>query len=830
MPARFEESRERPDPIAQLLADYRPLPGVYDEMMADDGAVRAHWRELLTGLAALGREELSRRFAASDRYLRESGVFYRVYEDADSADRAWPLSHIPLVIEADEWEHLQTALIGRARLVEAVLSDIYGPTELIREGRLPAAFVAGSPDFMLPLANVPPPGGAHLRFYAADIARGPDGRWWVLRDRTQAPSGAGYALENRLALSHGIPDIYRNLRVLRHAPFFQALQNELTGLNRQDDSRVCVLTPGPMNETYFEHAYLARYLGFLLVEGDDLTVRDNGVFIRTVSGLKRTEVLLRRLDADFCDPLELNSRSRLGVPGLVQAVREGKIVLANGLGSGVAEARGMLAFLPALARAHDGHELALPNIATWWLGDPTVRNDIRDRLDDMVVASAFTGHLPSETLGEGVRGRDLAPSLRRRIEQSIEHRGVDIVMQEAVRLSTMPVWRDGELVPRPFILRVFLTRHGDGWTVMPGGFVRIGEHQDAYAISLQRGALTADAWISSPGPMVETTLLPSPDRITIKRAIGILPSRAADNLFWLGRYVERTEATLRLVRALLNRMAESDPSEQVIDAITSLTVAWGIVPKDLRSARPDLIARAALAHGECPGSLPALANAARSTGSVIRDRLSPDTWQTLTRLVATCEAALSDGQSEAVMAERVEAALRIISSFSGLEQENMTRLGGWRFLELGRRIERAIATCRFIRQFGGKADRGLDTLLELCDSRITYRQRYVMIAARAPVIDLTLLDPSNPRSVGFQLDQIEAHLEVLPHLRADGRLSPPRQFAMAAATALRTADATADVTDLIASTEALLMKLSEAISDAYFRQAEMVETQGDAPA
>jgi uncharacterized circularly permuted ATP-grasp superfamily protein/uncharacterized alpha-E superfamily protein len=828
MPARFEQSRERSDPIAQLLAKYRPLPGVYDEMMDDDGTVRGHWIELLTGLAGLGREELSRRFAASDRYLRESGVFYRVYEDQESVDRAWPLSQVPLVIEAGEWERLQTALVARAHLVEAVLADIYGPTELIRAARLPAAFVAGSPDFMRPLANVAPPGGAHLRFYAVDIARGPDGRWWVLRDRTQAPSGAGYALENRLALSHGIPEIYRSLRVRRHAPFFQALQNELTGLNRQDDSRVCVLTPGPMNETYFEHAYLARYLGFLLVEGDDLTVRDNGVFIRTVSGLKRTEVLLRRLDADFCDPLELNSRSRLGVPGLVQAVREGKIVLANGLGSGVAEARGMLAFLPALAAAGDEQAPGLPNIATWWLGDPAVRKDIRERLDDMVVASAFTGNLPSETLGDGMRGRDLDPPLRRRVEQSIEHRGVDIVLQEAVRLSTMPVWHDGELTPRPFILRVFLTRHGDGWTVMPGGFVRIGAHEDAYAISLQRGALTADAWISSPGPMVETTLLPSPDRITIKRATGILPSRAADNLFWLGRYVERTEATLRVVRALLNRMAESDPSAQVIQSITSLVIAWDAVPEELPATHPVPIARAALSDDECPGSLPALAVSARSTGSVIRDRLSPDAWQTLTRLVATCEAPLDD--SEAAMAERVEAALRIIASFSGLEQENMTRLGGWRFLELGRRIERAIATCRFIRQFGGKIDRGLDTLLELCDSRITYRQRYVMVAARAPVIDLTLLDPSNPRSVGFQLDQIESHLEVLPHLRADGRLSPPRQLAMAAATALRTADAADDVTDLITATEAALMKLSEAISEAYFRQAEMVETQGDAPA
>jgi uncharacterized circularly permuted ATP-grasp superfamily protein/uncharacterized alpha-E superfamily protein len=818
-------SAEPPDLAAQLVANYRPLPGVYDEMVDSDGVVREHWRELLTALAALGRDELSRRFAATDRYLRDSGVFYRVYEDNDGIERPWPLTPIPLMIEAGEWAKLETALIERAHLIETVTADIYGEKKLFRENRLPGAFVAGSPEFLRPLVDVPPPGGAHLRFYAVDIARGPDGGWWVLRDRTQAPSGAGYALENRLALSHGIPDIYRRMHVHRHAPFFQALQAELTGLNRQDDSRVCVLTPGPLNETYFEHAYLARYLGFLLVEGADLTVRDNGVFIRTVSGLKRTEVLLRRLDADYADPLELNARSRLGVPGLVQAVRDGKVVLANGLGSGVAEARGMLAFLPALSRAIDGHELAMPNVATWWLGDPAVRAATRKRFDEMVVASAFSGDLPSEILGDGVLGSDLGPRRRLRILQSIEDRGVDVVLQEAVRLSTMPVWLDGKLEPRPFILRVFLSRIGDTWSVMPGGFVRIGEPDDVHAISLQRGALTADVWIPSNTPIVETTLLPNPDRMQIRRAAGTLPSRAADNLFWLGRYIERTEATLRLVRALLTRMSESDSSEDDIEAITSLIVAWEVVPEDLPVTRPIAIARAALQRGDHLGSIPALANAARATSAVIRDRLSPDAWQTLTRLVATCEAALGGADFEAAMTERVEAALRIIASFSGLAQENMTRLGGWRFLELGRRIERAIATCRFIRQFGGRLDRGLDILLELADSRITYRQRYVMVAARAPVIDLTLLDPSNPRSVAFQFDQIEQHLAALPHMRADGRLSLPRQISMATAAKLRTADAARVDDALILTIETALLHLSEAISSTFLGRTEPVETR-----
>ena len=527
------------DDVEPLLSGYRPLPGIFDEMVARDGRVRPHWQPLLAMLAGLGPQEVGRRFAAADRHLRDSGVFYRVYEDSDEAERPWPLSHLPLLIDASEWQALKAGLIQRAELLEAVLADAYGPAKLMRESRLPAVVVAGNPEFLRPLVGVAPPGGAHLRFYAVDVGRSPDGHWWVLGDRTQAPSGAGYALENRLALSRAMPDVYRELRVERLAPFFQAFQAELSALNRQDDSRVCVLTPGPMNETYFEHAYLARYLGFLLVEGADLTVRDDGVFIRTVSGLKRAEVLLRRLDADFADPLELNARSRLGVPGLVQAVRDGTVVIANALGSGVVEARALLSFLPALAPAVLGSRLALPNVATWWLGQARARDEIIDRLDQMVIASAFVGELPGYGERREVLGAALEPAERARILQQIAYRGIDFVAKEAVTLSTTPVWRNGRLEPRPFTLRLFLARTGDGWRVMPGGFVRVADDIDARAVSLQRGGSTGDAWVLSDQPVAETTLLPAPDRITITRATG----RAAEpgrRQPVLGRALRRT--------------------------------------------------------------------------------------------------------------------------------------------------------------------------------------------------------------------------------------------------------------------------------------------------
>ena len=371
------------------------------------GRVRAHWQPFLAMLAALGSDEINRRFAAADRYLRDSGVFYRVYEDAAGIERPWPLSHVPLIIEPGEWRQLEAGLVQRAQLLEAVLADSYGPGTLTRDGRLPAAVIAGNPEFLRPLVGVAPPGGAHLRFYAVDVGRGADGRWWVLSDRAQAPSGAGYAIENRLALSRAIPDIYRTTRVERVAPFFQALQAEIFALNRRDDARASLLTPGPMNETYFEHAYLARYLGLLLVEGEDLSVEDDGVFIRTVSGLRRTEVLLRRIDADFADPLELNAASRLGAAGLLQAVRDGKITIINSLGAGLIEARAMLAFLPALAPIVLGDELKIPNVATWWLGRADMREEMLGKLDSSVIAAAFTEHLNDPRFGSEILGAKL---------------------------------------------------------------------------------------------------------------------------------------------------------------------------------------------------------------------------------------------------------------------------------------------------------------------------------------------------------------------------------------------------------------------------------------
>lgn len=805
--------------LEAITSGYRPRPGNFDEMMDRDGRVREHWRPLLQMLATLGPEEVDRRFAAADRHLHDSGVFYRVYEDPAGVVRPWPLSYVPLLISAPEWQSLKAGLIQRAQLLEALVQDIYGPATLIRDRRLPAAAVAGNPEFLRPMVGVTPAGGSHLRFCAVDVGRSPEGRWWVLGDRTQAPSGAGYALENRIALSSAMPDVYRALRVERLAPFFQAFQSELSSLNRQDDSRVCVLTPGPLNETYFEHAYLARYLGFLLVEGEDLTVREDGVFIRTVSGLKRAEVLLRRLDSDFADPLELSARSRLGVPGLMQAVRDGTVAVANSIGSGVAEARAMLSFMPALAPQLLGQDLEIPNLATWWLGDPTKRDEVLQRLDSVVIASAFSDSLLAHSHNDSVHGGELIPGSRGRLAEAIGRRGVDFVAQEAVSLSTTPIWNNGKLEPRPFILRLMLARVGDSWEVMPGGLVRVADSIDARAVNLQQGGRTADAWILSDKPVAQVTLLPTPDRVAINRTTGALPSRTAANLFWLGRYVERTEATLRLVRALVSRSDASDPGAlDVNNRICSLLAAWEAVPEEILTATPRLAALAALQQRDLEGAVPNLAGYALSAASVIRERFSPDGWRVLSDLVELINTPLDSSVTESAETERVNTALRRIAAFSGLAQENMNQVAGWRYLEIGRRIERALATCRFIRAFASDdmPTSALDVLLELADSQISYRLRYVMVAARAPVVDLVALDPNNPRSVVFQLARIETHLAALPGRDPEGRLSPPEQIATALTAKLRTADAVDLNAEVLLDVEAALMKLSDAVAAHYF--------------
>jgi uncharacterized circularly permuted ATP-grasp superfamily protein/uncharacterized alpha-E superfamily protein len=823
-----------------LLAGYRPLPGAYDEFMSPDGSVRPHWQPFLAEWSALSHDELNQRFGLADRHVHDTGVSYRVHGDLDERDplageRAWPLSHVPLVITGAEWQTIAAGVTQRVELLATLLDDIYGPGELIARGLLPAAIVTGSPDYLRPLQGAP--GGGSLQLYAADLGRGPDGRWWVLGDRTQAPSGAGYALENRLALGRAFPDLFRAMNVERLAAFFQGFRAGLVAKSRRVEPRICLLTPGALNESYFEQAYLAKYLGFLLVEGGDLTMRDGRINVRTIAGPKRADVIWRRIDGDFADPLELNAHSALGVAGLVQAVRQGQVHVANGLGSGVVEARGLMSFLPTLAEQVLGTELILPNVATWWCGQPRERAAVLARLGEMSIAPAFRsagGGLDGDTVLAG----ELAPAEREALRARIEARGMDYVGQEVVRLSTMPVYHQGRLEPHPVTLRVFAAATPDGWKVMPGGFCRISDEPDARAVSMRSGTRSSDVWVTSEAPVEQVSLLPSGDRIAIRRLVGTLPSRAADNLFWLGRYLERTEATLRLVRALLGRLIDTDTSNparpETVRRLANLLVAWGAAPamksavrgaaargsSAARSATVLAQATAALYDATEYGSARANVGEARRTASVIRERLSIDAWRLFGDLQRQLTLEAGRQPSAGEVYESADRALKSLAAFSGLSQENMVRGPGWRFLDIGRRIERGIATCRFARHFGEAAAQGdaLDALLDLTDSQITYRSRYMVGASLLPVLDLVMLDPFNPRSFAFQVERLDSEIADLPALIDDGMLEEPRRLALKLATECRTCEATRLDRAGILQFEQWLMILSGAVAERYFLQ------------
>ncbi|MEQ1950288.1 circularly permuted type 2 ATP-grasp protein [Mesorhizobium sp. CN2-181] len=784
-----------------LLDGYHPLPGVPDEMVDSSGNPRPVWRDFIAALEDLGPDELSKRFARADQYLRDAGVYYRVYDKVGANERAWPLSHVPLLIDEAEWAVISAGLMQRADLFEEIVADIYGGNRLVAQGLLPPGLIASSAEYLRPVAGVKPAGGYFLHFCAFELGRGPDGGWWVLGDRTQAPSGAGFALENRVATTRALSDIYGEMHVHRLAGFFRRFRGALVEGAGDPEGRVAIMTPGPLNETYYEHAYIARYLGIMLLEGEDLTVAEGRLMVRTVAGLRPISVLWRRLDAAFADPLELNPASRIGTPGLAQAVRQQSVAVVNALGSGILETRALLAFLPRISRALRGEDLALPSIATWWCGQAKERDHVVANLDRMMVGPALSTRLAFEDEANTVLGSTLTKEAREALVRRLRGEGGNFVGQEAVTLSTTPVHVNGWLEPRPAALRVYLARTPQGWIVMPGGFARVGETQDAAAIAMQRGGHAADVWVVAKDAVARDTLLPGAGDDFRRRTPGSLPSRAAENLTWLGRYVERAEDTVRVLRAYHVRLAETDdPDLPLLEDVRDFMEPLGI---DMDAAIP-------------VGLLGMIDSAIYSAGQ-IRDRFSPDGWLALRDLSRTLHkfAGTVEPGDDATRAMTV--LLRKIGGFSGLLHENMYRFTGWRFLEIGRRLERAMQIARTLGRVtrDEAPDGALDMMLEIGDSVMTHRRQYTVRSGRRTVVDLLALDPLNPRSVLFQLERLKDEIDHLPNAGGHGLSEPAKEVWR-----LHTWLATREAADL--SPEALdqiawdVGGLYDKISQAYF--------------
>jgi len=742
----------------------------YDELSADGLNPRPHWAPLMESLRAIGPEELGRRCVRAERRIRENGITYNIYSDPLGVNRPWEIDIVPFMIAADEWRYIEQGIIQRAKLLGLILEDLYGSQSLLASGHFPAELLYANPAFLRPMVGVRVPTHSYLHLLAVDLARSPNGQWWVLADRTQAPSGSGYALENRTIVSDVLPRIFRSSNILRLAPFFRAQRDALTSLASCSNPRIVLLTPGPHNETYFEHSYLARYLGLALVEGADLTVRDRSVYLKTVEGLEQVDVILRRVDDSFCDPLELNSASLLGVPGLVDAVVAGNVKIANALGSGVIETAAIMPFLPGLSRHLMGETLTLPSVATWWCGQSYALDWVLNHLDSVVLKPAF----PSRGM-EPVFGAKLEPHEIAKLIAQLTASPHEFVAQEQVALSNAPVWGNSHLYARSVVLRAYVVNTGTGWTAIPGGLVRVAETEGS-VVSMQRGGHSKDAWVLSDSPVDTFSMLhPRNQPVALHRGSPDVPSSVADRVFWLGRYVERAESTARIVRSMISRARGAEPDEISVlvrlhkclnSRHSKLSKAKKHRPTPLEFER-ELIS--VISDVKRTDSLAFILSEVSRVGNSVRERLSSDMMILIAQLRTSVEAP-PDTQILEYPA-LLTLSLEFLSAFSGMERENINRGIGWLFMSIGRRLERAIYLTRMLRQItlplGEKDWPLLECLLEVADSSMTYRSRYYTTLQPMAVLDILMADGSNPRSLDFQLAHLADQYQRLPRHMTD---------------------------------------------------------------
>jgi uncharacterized circularly permuted ATP-grasp superfamily protein/uncharacterized alpha-E superfamily protein len=741
--------------------------------------------DLLDRLTQMGADDLRARQRDADRLIESDRVTYNVTSGVDAGVRAWAIDPVPVLIAADDWAHLARGLAQRAALLDLVLADLYGPRRIIAEGLIPPEIVFGHDGF-LPSADEIRLPGEHQLFHAAfDVGRDESGHDVVLADRTQAPSGVGYALENRIVVSRVLPDLYVDAEVVRLAPFFRTLRSSLQAVAPPDAEhpRIVVMTPGPWSETFFEHAFLASYLGYPLVQGADLRVRDGRVWMRTLGRLEPVHVILRRVDAEWCDSLELRPESQLGAPGLSEACRLGNVSVVNTLGSGVLENPGLLPFLPSLATAMLGEDLRLESVATWWCGDDTSLDHVLAHLDRLVVRPLSSGADAAPCSGWSLGAEELE-ALRDRIRAE-PYRWVG---QEPAAVGTVPSLAGGELDPRPSVVRAFAVSAGETYAVMPGALTRVGSSRDDIGISNQEGARSKDTWVLASGPerLTGFWLESSEASIRIEPETS-MSSRAAENLFWLARYAERAEDLVRQLRVASDRLTEFAPgvnpagsecSRVLLGALTLTTGAYPGFAGEGGAARlddPGPEVRALVNDVGREGSVAYSVRRMLDAAAEVRDQLSPDTWLVvgdLDRHLTSLDPHMPVAAATGALARTMQALLAL----SGLAAESMVRDDGWQFLEAGRRIERGAQLCALLSAtVTAQRDDATDSLvlesvLTAAESIITYRRRYRSRARVETVLDLLLLDDTNPRSLAYQVDRLAHAVSVMPdppHAGAD---------------------------------------------------------------
>lgn len=824
---------------------YATKLGTYDEMHSMQGQLLPHWQFLMDSLDKVGSSGLERRRQDAHRILRETGVTYNVYDDPNEMARAWELDPVPLLISSDEWTGIEAGLKQRAELLNLILKDIYGPQDLIKKGLLPFELVYAHQGFVRECVNLNHPDANRLILHSANLARGPDGQMWVMDDRTQAPSGAGYALENRTVMTRIFPSLFRDSQVHRLASFFRGFRAGLASLakHNKDDPHVVVLTPGPLNETYFEHAYLASYLGYTLAQGDDLTVRDGKVWLKSLEGLQQIDVILRRVDDSYCDPLELRSDSRLGVAGLLEAVRLGNVALANPIGSSILENPALFAFLPGIAKYFLDEPLKLPSVATWWCGQKREQEFVLQNINQLVIKSINRSNGPYSIFGGALSEKETAE-----LKERICAKPHLYVAQQEASFSTAPSLVDGQIEPRHAVLRTFSVARDEAYSIMPGGLTRTAPAKGSYATSYQSGGVSKDTWVMASRPEKHVSLWMQPRRDQLVKPINSsLPSRAADNLFWVGRYAERTEGAARVFRSVLIKLRESrevkDSNDilclhHLLRALTHVTDSYpGFSGKDsakkLANPREELLTLAR--DPKCFGSIANLLQSFTRSAFSVRDLWSLDTWRIVDEIQDTWRHNIMERKvGIGALQNGLDNLIMDLVAFSGLTMESMVREAGWILLDIGRRLERALHTISLLRSTlvprhdSAVESQILESVLATTESVITFRRRYRAYMQLPTVLELLLMDEKHPRALAYQLHQLQEHVALLPRETHSQLLSEDQRLVLEAYTNIRLANSEElarfdaedgiykKLDDLLANTANSLWKLSDVISQTYF--------------
>ncbi|MEO7140749.1 MAG: circularly permuted type 2 ATP-grasp protein [Ferruginibacter sp.] len=795
--------------VHSLLQNYIPDIRTYNELLTDDNSIQPDWQTFFSSLLKIGPEEIQNRNNDILRLMKENGVAYNIYNDPSGQSRPWELDPIPKIISASEWESINAGLIQRAELFDLILKDIYGPQNLIKEGIIPQELIYLHPGFIRSCVNIKLPGTHHLILYAADMARGHDGRWWIISDRTQAPSGAGYALENRHAMSTVLPELFNNLQVRRLSPYFDALQNALTAIapHKTENPRVVILTPGPDNETYFEHSYLAAYLGLTLVQGNDLIVKDNFVWLKTIEGLEKIDVILRRLDDNYCDPLELKANSLLGVPGLMQVVRKGNVAIANPLGSSIVENAGLVPFLPAIARHYFGRELIMPSIATWWCGQPKEMQYVIDNLETLVIRRIFRNEAGTRSTIDGASlNNDEAALLILKIKANPHlYTG-----QEKISFTSNPSWINGEVRPCHSLFRSFLVSHNNSYFAMPGGLTRTSSAEDSFIISNQLGGISKDTWILSPGDEEEKplTLQLKADNTQYPATKRSLPSHTAENLFWVGRYTERVIFNARLQRTVMQRILQSNQPLRMDDGstedlllkiVTKCTYTFpGFCEDEDKTKMAKVYANPwkeltdILYNEKRIGSLSNNLMLLKNSVYSVRNFWAGDTWRVLLQMEEEWAKAKQHTVSDYLrMIGTIDSLNTSMFAFLGMNRESVRREQGWNILDLGRKLEQALYIITLLQNTFQKKEEAktehelLEAVLTATQSLITYRYTYQDHLQLPLTLELLMLDMNYPKSLAYLVHKIKRYISHLPKTAKDNALSEQERLILEADTLLK---------------------------------------------